>query len=430
MQTVKRYWSRLVARANREVLRDSLIMLGLGVVNNVAISMTAFAMPGFPSFNNYFTALASAILFGTIGYLKGEEIFTGRSRTWAVQKQYMLLGLITTFNWLTYTFTNTWVDGNLQQVLASLIFVFVYIFSVIILKLHISMREVVASLVILIGVFIGFVPALRTMVTTDSIAPDSDGTGHPSWFNSWYFVSGFVLALMLQGLFAVCQERVLRPPFNLQEASCLCWLSMYLFLPCVLMIPLEGIAQINALPDSQPPQWAWSNQAAAFRCLAGVPRDDEYPAQCASRHAFVWIALFLFGYAGYFYYSNVLYRRTNSFWTTLLQTLTQPLAAIVFNYPQVVGSENSVPFSAYTAVSFVIIILGVLMRGTPDSTRNQSEVVYQPLQLQRLDRHANGKNDNAYDSDEDDEDDGLNRIDLDEDNEDQRRFLMQGLYTA
>eukprot|EP00042_Codosiga_hollandica_P040680 m.353463 g.353463 ORF g.353463 m.353463 type:complete len:119 (-) comp55923_c0_seq6:2437-2793(-) len=56
-------WRQLVLRArsvNRDILFDSVVMLLFGVLNNVAVSMMSFAMPGYPSFINYFPCILYA----------------------------------------------------------------------------------------------------------------------------------------------------------------------------------------------------------------------------------------------------------------------------------------------------------------------------------------------------------------------------------
>eukprot|EP00042_Codosiga_hollandica_P040679 m.353425 g.353425 ORF g.353425 m.353425 type:complete len:426 (-) comp55923_c0_seq3:1360-2637(-) len=356
-------WRQLVLRArsvNRDILFDSVVMLLFGVLNNVAVSMMSFAMPGYPSFINYFPCILCVPFFYAFAIYKKEEVLSGKALTDRSQAQYWILTWTTVLSWIALSYAAAWVDGNLQQVLSNLGFVFVFIFSVPILRLKISMREAIASLIITGGVLLGTSPAIHDMVTGAS------SEDHEPWFNSWYFVISYVLAILFQALQSVYQERAFRAPYHLEEASCLFWYSLHSVIPLTLMVPMESLPQVNSLPEGKSFNWAWENQAGAFRCFVGQPTEEEYPLQCTRKNAWLWVLLFEIGFVGYFLYSNILFKKTSAFWTTLLQTLCSPLSAVAFNYPQIVGEDNTVPFTGITGASFVIILVGVLVRGSPE----------------------------------------------------------------
>ena len=219
-------WSRLKAfldeaihelkNFDRTVAIESLIMTIFGILNNVSTSMMQFSFQGYPSFTNYFAAIVSCAILVLLSLYKKEQVLSGISLTWLAQKQYLILGLITVVTYGSWTYAGAWVDGNLQQVLSNLTFVFVFIFSVPILGLKISKREAFASLIIVLGVLVGMIPALEGIITgTDDDGGDDgdDATDlRPPWFNSWYFICLFILAVLFQALGFVYQDRALRPP--------------------------------------------------------------------------------------------------------------------------------------------------------------------------------------------------------------------------
>jgi hypothetical protein len=178
-------------------------------------------------------------------------------------------------------------------------------------------------------------------------------------------VLAFVMAVGLQSLQFVYTDYLIRPPHNLDEASLVLWPSFYCVFIFILSIPIENVEQINALPESKPFSWAWNNQAGAFRCLVGQSYEDEYPSQCTSKSAWVWVTAYGVSYVFLIYFSNVLYKKTSAFWTTLLQTLMAPLSAVVFNYPQLVGDYNYAPFTPFAGASFAVILVGVCLLGAP-----------------------------------------------------------------
>jgi drug/metabolite transporter (DMT)-like permease len=284
------------------------------------------------------------------------------------------LALLTVLTYSCWNYSGAWVDGNLQQVLANLTFVFVFIFSVPVLGLRISKREALASLIIILGVLLGMYPAIHDIAVGVSDDDDTGASGsgegaheHPSWFNSWYFILLFIAAVMFQALGFVYQDRALRPPYNLEESSCLFWYSWYSIPPYILLIPMECLPEINATTEFTSFASTWTSQAGAFRCFIGKPNDDEYPTLCTTHDAWLWLMLYCISFVGFYYYSNVLFAQTSAFWTTLLQTLASPLSAVAFNFPQIVGSYNYTPFTGFAGGSFAIILVGVFVRGTPPS---------------------------------------------------------------
>jgi drug/metabolite transporter (DMT)-like permease len=224
-----------------------------GVLNNVSLSMMSFAFPGYPPFINYFPAIVSLFMFLPLAIYRKEEVLHGKSLTFQAQKQYFLLGILTAFNWGAFSYSAAWVDGNLQQILSNVQSFFVFFFSIPILGLSISKRELLASFVIFGGVLVGMIPTFERMSEGNTTL---DASQKP-WFNAWYFISAYVVAIILQALQFVYQERAFRNPYLLDEASCLFWYSLQVLFPLILMTPLESLAQVNATTENRSFAWAW-----------------------------------------------------------------------------------------------------------------------------------------------------------------------------
>ncbi len=155
-------------------------MVIFGVVNNVSTSMMQFSFQGFPSFTNYFTTLICCAILLPFSLYKKEEVMSGKSFTWLAQKQYLILGALTVLKYSAWTYAGAWVDGNLQQVLSNLTFVFVFVLSLRILGLKIDVREGIASVVIVLGVILGMYPAIESIAkeslkdSDDDLSDDDD----------------------------------------------------------------------------------------------------------------------------------------------------------------------------------------------------------------------------------------------------------------
>ena len=141
------------------------------------------------------------------------------------------------------------------------------------------------------------------------------------------------------------------------------------------------------LSASYHPRWAAANQLAALRCFVGLPTaaeirggvllgnstvseaqrtelaqaDSSY--SCASQHAWLWVLSFVVFCPCMMYFSARLTEKTSAFWTIVLMTMATPVASFVFSIKSIVGPQGYAPFTPYSAVGFVIILVGVVGRG-------------------------------------------------------------------
>eukprot|EP00042_Codosiga_hollandica_P007118 m.16984 g.16984 ORF g.16984 m.16984 type:complete len:156 (-) comp28721_c0_seq4:4922-5389(-) len=107
--------------------------------------------------------------------------------------------------------------------------------------------------------------------------------------------------------------------------------------------------------------------------MVAKPREGDYPTRCTNLNGYVWVLLVMIGFPMYFYFSCILFKKAGAFWTLLLQSLARPIAAVAFAFPSIVGEENYSPFTVYTGLSFLVILIGVLLRGVPKDPRQAIE---------------------------------------------------------
>lgn len=327
-------------------------MIFFGVLSNVCNAQMSFAMPGYPSFLNYMVAFFSLPFFLGLAWYREED---WKDFKWKnVHKQYLILAIIAAFNWISLQYVSAWVDGSTQQLMSLINIPVVYLFERIFMNLIVRKRELISSIFVLVGVGIGIVPLFlnKSKLNLD----------HPEWYDAWYFILTFGISVSLQSLLFVYQERVFSEPFYLSEASCLFWYQLYAIPFYVLAIPLEAVQEINALPENKTVKWAFENQLGAFRCFVGKPQDGEYPIQCTTKYAYVWVLMYVVGFIGLFFSSALLFKKTNAFWTIVIQSLIAPLSSFVFAIKPIVGEHNYVPFSIYSVISFAVIFVAILFR--------------------------------------------------------------------
>eukprot|EP00042_Codosiga_hollandica_P036384 m.277762 g.277762 ORF g.277762 m.277762 type:complete len:114 (+) comp54879_c0_seq9:441-782(+) len=85
-------------------------------------------------------------------------------------------------------------------------FIFVSLFSIPVLGVPVTRREVLASIIVAMGVLLGVSPKLFPSPNSDAFVSDV----HEPWFNAWYFISAFAFGVVVQALQAVYQERAFR----------------------------------------------------------------------------------------------------------------------------------------------------------------------------------------------------------------------------
>lgn len=370
-------------------------VLIFGVINNVCVAQMAYEMPSFPSFLNYWVACLSVPLFAAVGKLNGEPVFETfdiewrrkhPGRAWEHHKQYLILGFITAMNWITIQYVAAWVNGNLQQVLAGLTPVFVLLLSIPITHLQVTRSELFSFFVVIFGVMVASWPAIEGLFGAGG---ENSEDVHPYWYDSWYFIFGFFVSVFAQALGYVWQDRIFKV-HNLHPASCCCWSSLYIIPYFICAIPIEMLPQVTGTDNSNTLAYVMDNQAAAFRCFFGVPLESELRHgiephfRCASKAAGIWVALFVVGFVGMFYFMGVFTKKTSAFWTQVMAAIISPVSALVFSIKAIVGEVGYAPFTTYSGIGFLVIFVGVCLRGRATSQKqlntNTAEAAFSPDQ--------------------------------------------------
>mmetsp|Transcript_28186 Transcript_28186/g.49115 ORF Transcript_28186/g.49115 Transcript_28186/m.49115 type:complete len:397 (-) Transcript_28186:92-1282(-) len=368
-------------------------VLIFGVLNNVGVAQMAYEMPSFPSFLNYWVAFLSFPLFAAIGKLSGEPVFETLNiywrrqhpgRAWQHHKQYLILGFITGVNWIAVQYVAAWVNGNLQQVVCGLNPVFVLLFSIPVTNLQVTRSELLGFFVVICGVMIASWPAI---VKTLGIGGEDSEEVHPYWYDSWYFIFGFVVSVLAQSLGYVWQDRIFKL-HNLHPATCCFWSQLYVIPMYTFAIPIEMLPQVTGTDSSNSLTYVMDNQIAAFRCFLGVPFESELRHgneshfRCASKLAGLWVVLFVVGFVGMFYFMGVFTKKTTAFWTQVMAAIIGPVAAFVFSIKALVGEVGYAPFTIYSGFGFLVIFLGVCLReratGQKQSSHDMGEALLAP----------------------------------------------------
>jgi hypothetical protein len=387
-----------------DVVVLSLLFIFLGTVNGVSGSMLSFNMPGYPSFSNYFPA-AIACIFHFLMSLFGhhEELFGPSTKTKTAQRWYMLLTVTAVINTALLSYSTAWVDGSIQQVLCNLDFALVYLFSVLIMKIPWTRRQVAATVIILFGVGLGCYPVFETIINHRADWEES----RVPWYDNWEFVCAGIASCVFLSLHRVLQERSLQPPYNLEENTELFWVSTYSIIPFMLLIPIETIPHINAMTESHSVAWAWQNQRGAMACAFGEPLEGTYPVQCASIWSWMWMLLYIMSFVGCYFVAVFLESSVSIWWFALLQACVPPLVAMIFDFPHIVEENNRVPFYALEGASFAVVFVGVFLMNLvlPDSTVRQERLREDESQMLQPVLSLVGR---GHDDDDDDEDQGYN----------------------
>eukprot|EP00932_Pfiesteria_piscicida_P011183 SRR837773.22294.p1 GENE.SRR837773.22294~~SRR837773.22294.p1 ORF type:complete len:452 (+),score=141.82 SRR837773.22294:40-1356(+) len=335
-----------------------------GALNNVGSAMTSIEMFEFPSFLNYWVSFLSAIAFLAIAKHQGENVFETLSPKWRAAHPgealrlhiiFYLLSWVTAANWIPTEYSAAWVSGNYQQVLTGLSPAFVMLLSRLLLGSRFSLTEVASSFIVIAGGFVAFVPYL--FGTQDG----GDQGVHKPWFNSWYFIAVYLLSSFAFALECVCQEHVYKQRPTLGIATTQFWVQLYAIPLYMVATFLEMLPQVTGSVDWQTAAYVLNNQSRAFQCFFGTAGD----AMCRSHTPLKWFSWYIAGFAGSYYFNGRLMRQTTAFWTLILQALTTPLAAVVFGIKPIVGPEGYAPFTLWTLLAFVMMLFGVVMRGTP-----------------------------------------------------------------
>ena len=359
-----------------------ILLLIFIVLNNIGGSMMAYVMPKYPSWLLYGTTILYVIGFYFLARYKGEHPFSSHHLSWNQQKQFLILGVLTVANGLCYQFSDPWISGDYAQIISNLGIPSVWFFSLWILKDRFTVKEMLGSLIVFLGVIIGGIPKFSCIIPSANSACNADGTwkhidqsGHIALqSNPSYMVILFILSVILQSVEQVWQDKSFREPYKVQKATCLFWYNLYSILPYLFTIPLEAVPYLNGSTKSTSVENAFDNQMHAFRCYFNNPYPEDIVLYNTTNGqmikncyplSWLWPTIFVFGYLGMFYLNAVFIDRYNAFYASVLGTMATPLAALVMSSKDIVGKDNYDSLTCYTYISFTIILAGFFIKGKP-----------------------------------------------------------------
>lgn len=330
---------------------NTLILVLLSIFttagNNVygQVMASRNSMHGYPSFLLYGTTFFYCIGFWAMARAAGENVW---QFTRAEMRQYLLLGLWTSLNGICFQFADPWIDGPTQQLIVSVMPVFVLAASRLMLpSLHITRREWIGSGVVFAGVALGLVPTAK--LTT----------------SAWFWVVLFIASVGFQAVEVVQQELAFAR--GCRARSTLFWYNVVSLVAYVLIIPFESVKFLNGHDYSLSFQAAFTHQWEAIRCFFGAPTAASLVSgDCGSRN-FAWAApmLFVAFYIGMFFTQALVIKHINAFASIMIQAAGPPLASAAFSAPALVGRVNAAEFSPWSAGAFALIAVGLVVKGVP-----------------------------------------------------------------
>jgi len=279
------------------------------------------------------------------------------ARSWRQQQHILWLAACTTLGNFTFQFSDPWVAGVTAELLLYLAIPAVWLASIYVLHESFTLRESAGVVVVMFAILLGVLPKMLQE------RHDRGDESNPPWA-----VVLYGMAAVLQGLTMMFQARATRAPFNLRPATALFWYNMYCCATALLTIPVEAVPYLNGTTDGRSISEALQNQLHSMSCGVGSPFVADELTDFCKPGAWVWPQVYAIAHAGMYYLNARLIKRFNALWVSIINTLGGPLSAMAFAFPALVGAENvkSVNWPV-TVVSFILILLGVVIKGMPPS---------------------------------------------------------------
>eukprot|EP01138_Halocafeteria_seosinensis_P003815 gb/GECG01003901.1/.p1 GENE.gb/GECG01003901.1/~~gb/GECG01003901.1/.p1 ORF type:complete len:491 (+),score=51.38 gb/GECG01003901.1/:1-1473(+) len=348
-----------------------VLLIIMGMANNLGASLMSYAMPAYPSFLLYGTTALYTVLFGIVSACVDGNPFSSVNLTWSRQKEYLILGSLTAGNGLLFQFAAAWVDGATSQVLANARIIQVPLFARCILKQRHSCKEYLGLFIVLGGIIIGFIPILPQMGNTQSGAPTEQA-------DAWYWILSFLFSTTFSAVERVWQDRAFhdtgRASQPIKEAVCLFWYNLYSLVWYVLAILCEAAPYLNGTNEEMSFREAFRNQGDAFRCFAQEQPQHTDGKDCRDG-ALLWPIVFVVGYCGMFYANAVLIMRYGVLYAALVSSTVQLTSTLAFSWNDLVGDANTVAFSVYPIIGCVCVFIGVAIKGLPGRLDEQQAEV-------------------------------------------------------
>jgi hypothetical protein len=344
---------------NKGIIQIILFTILFGALNKIAETKLASIMAKYPSFRSYCVISLAIPIFGLIALYKKESLcgFNLRSHL-----SFVLFGFLMTLEWTIYHHTATWIDNNMQQILAMAIVPFVLFFERYIDEITLNKKHIYTTFAIAVFTISAIIPSA---ITTFDRKKDPI---HPLISRGL-----FVFNVLFQALVFVLQKKMVCGNINSSvsdkrsnpsairsnlpsEASCLFWTNLYAIPFLILSIPLESLSYSNGLTSNKPVTWAFENQLRAFKCFAS---SDDCGTSYKTTILWVWLIIAVIFYALSIFMLLYLATRTSAFRTVSYQIVMAMASVTIYACRELVMDDYA-QMSPYTVIMFMFCLCAMI----------------------------------------------------------------------
>jgi len=300
-----------------------------------------------------------------LAILLKEKPWSRENLKYSRQRHYIKLAVATALNGFLFQFAAAWVSGSLAQVLANFAIIQIPFFEFFLIRERFEKykhhkRHWFGLTIVLLGLILGCVGAVREFVETSTTAQPSEQS------NKWYWVICFILSTTANAWQQVAEDQAFHDPeVKIEKVTCLAWLNMCSIPAYLFAIPFQCIPYVNGLPYSMSLTDAFINQYNAFRCFFHLtPPADLFAAGACLPGATKWVSIFCLGYIGLFAVNAWLIWKYGVIFSNIVGSVVQLVAALVFMCPFIMG-EFAANFTYWPIIGCVVILVGIFVKGTP-----------------------------------------------------------------
>eukprot|EP01112_Ceratiomyxa_fruticulosa_P017176 TRINITY_DN529_c0_g1_i1.p1 TRINITY_DN529_c0_g1~~TRINITY_DN529_c0_g1_i1.p1 ORF type:complete len:429 (+),score=46.68 TRINITY_DN529_c0_g1_i1:148-1434(+) len=315
------------------------------VWQGVALKQAGNAMPDFPFFIFWFTAIFFVIAYFL--FLWALQLFTKQITHESKQfPQYKLffMGALTTLNGVFILYGNSHVPGVLQALLGPSITTIpiTMMVSFFMLRTKYRWQQIVSVFVILSGIFVAILPSI--------IGGNSQGNGTLFWD------SMFVLSSIPICLSSVYQEKAFSDA-PIHVAYMIAWSTLYQCITIFMSAPLAAIPGFgtSTFKDLIP------HEIAGVKCFLGYEIDPSFcPDGCTCQNAWIPLTSFILAYIFSSLASVCLVKYGNATFSYVASTIGTPVTAFAFSWRWVMG-DYAEALSKYNYISIVLLLGGIVI---------------------------------------------------------------------
>jgi len=214
-------------KTNAVIFTWVVLSIIAGVAQTVTLKQSGNAMPNFPYFIFWFTALLFVFCFALL--LICVEVFT-KQITPEMRRfphyKYAIIGVLTTLNGVFILFPNPYVPGSMQALIGPTITTIPLsmAFTWLLMKRTYGWGQILSVGIIISGIVVAILPSLLGGVQGGSVA--------------WDLL--FMINVIPSALSTVYEEKYFHDS-PVHMASMLAWSTVYQFLSIIILLPVAGI---------------------------------------------------------------------------------------------------------------------------------------------------------------------------------------------